>query len=267
VEVGETCDGVSIPTCGAATMGAKPLGTVGCNACQVDVSGCQSSGTGGASTGMGGSTMGTGASGAMAIGGGGTPNVPPPGAGGTPGSGGTLGSGGTIATGGQTASGGSTGASGSSGVLGDIDALRQTCVDTINMYRTTKSLMPMKRATASVETCSDTGAQQDGTAMVAHGSAGKCPGMGAQDTCPGWPPGQYGGPAGALKNCLQSMWAEGEPPEGRTACINAYFAGNIACFEAHGHYLNMSDPANGTASCGFFVMPNGRLWMNQDFGR
>jgi hypothetical protein len=251
---------------------------VNCKACQVDVSGCQSAGTGGmTSTGTGGSMTGTGASGGMVMGAGGNPNPAPggsTGAGGVPGSsgntgtmgaGGTLvGSGGTTATGGR---GGSTGASGSNGVLGDVDALRQTCIDTINMYRATKNIAPVKRASATIEMCSDDGAKQDGTAMVAHGSAGKCPGMGAQDTCPGWPPGQYGGPAGALKNCLMSMWAEGEPPEGRTACINAYFAGNIACFEAHGHYLNMSDPANGTVSCGFYVMPNGSLWMNQDLGR
>jgi hypothetical protein len=91
VEVGETCDGMSTPTCGAATMGAKSSGVVGCNACQVDVSGCQSSGTGGM-TATGGA-MGTGA----AMGGSATPMYPPPGAGSTMGSGGTLGSGGTSA--------------------------------------------------------------------------------------------------------------------------------------------------------------------------
>jgi hypothetical protein len=256
-----------------ATMGAKPLGNVVCNNCQLDLSGCQSSsvmtppGAAGAagSAGMGMAT-GTGAGAGMMMGSaGGNPTIPPLGSGGTgntagaPGFGGTLGSGGTISTGGKASGGGS------SGVLGDLDALRQTCVDTINMYRATKMLAPMKRASASVESCSDDGAKSDGTTMQAHGSAGKCPGMGAQDTCPGWPP--TGGAASALKNCLQQMWAEGEPPEGRTTCINNYFAGNIACFEAHGHYLNMSDPMNGTASCGFFVMANGALWMNQDFGR
>jgi hypothetical protein len=210
----------------------------------------------------------------MMMGAGGNPTIPPMGSGGTgnaagaPGLGGTLGSGGTstLGSGGTSSTGGQpSGTSGSSGVLGDIDALRQTCVDTINMYRATKMIAPMKRASASVEACSDDGAKSDGTTMQAHGSAGKCPGMGAQDTCPGWAP--TGGAASALKSCLQQMWAEGEPPEGRTTCINNYFAGNIACFEAHGHYLNMSDPSNGTASCGFFVMSNGRLWMNQDFGR
>jgi hypothetical protein len=135
------------------------------------------------------------------------------------------------------------------------------------MYRATKMLTPLKRASASVEACSDMGAMSDGTTMVAHGSAGKCPGMSAQDTCPGWPPQQYGGAAGALKACLQSMWNEGEPPEGRDMCLQEYFSGNIACFEMYGHYLNMSDPSNGTVSCGFFVMSSGALWMNQDLGR
>ena len=50
-------------------------------------------------------------------------------------------------------------------------------------------------------------------------------------------------------------------------CLSEYFSGNIACFEKYGHYLNMSDPSNGTVSCGFFVMSNGALWMNQDLGR
>jgi hypothetical protein len=154
---------------------------------------------------------------------------------------------------------------GSSGVLGDLNALRQTCVDTINMYRAMKMLAPLKRAAASVEVCSDMGAQSDATAMVAHQSAGKCGGLGSQDTCPGWS--VTGGVANALKMCLMSMWNEGEPPEGRQQCISEYFAGNIACFEAHGHYLNMSDPNNGTVSCGFYVMPNGKVWMNQDMGR
>jgi hypothetical protein len=29
----------------------------------------------------------------------------------------------------------------------------------------------------------------------------------------------------------------------------------------------MSDPSNGTVSCGFYVMPNGKIWMNQDLGQ
>jgi hypothetical protein len=282
VETGEQCDGTIAMTCDSATMGAAPVGNVRCTACHVDLSGCTTAspvGTGGStSVGSAGSTsLGTGG---VISGGAGTTSTSSSGGqtgfGGTPASGGTTGSGGTTMAGGGTLGGGGTSnggtagrtsVGGSSGALGDVDALRQTCVDTINMYRATKMLAPLKRASASVEACSDMGAMSDGTTMVAHGSAGKCPGMGAQDTCPGWPPKQYGGAEGALKACLQSMWNEGEPPEGRQMCLQEYFSGNIACFEKYGHYLNMSDPSNGTVSCGFFVMSNGALWMNQDLGR
>ena len=259
VEAGEACDGLVQVTCGTATMNTRPVGVVKCTACQFDVAGCTSAGTGGMSmpAGTGGGVV-TGSSGA----GTGTAGMP---SGGALGAGGALGVGGTL--GGSGGAAGSVSGGGSSGVLGDVDALRQACVDTINMYRATKNVAPLKLAAASVETCSDMGAQADATAGVAHGSAGKCPGMSAQDTCPGWPPKQYGGAEGALKSCLMSMWGEGEPPEGRDACLNEYFMGNIACFEKYGHYLNMSDPGNGTVSCGFYVMPNGSLWMNQDLGR
>jgi hypothetical protein len=272
LEPGEACDGAVQVTCGMATMNAKPLGVVKCTACQLDASGCTSSGSGGANGAAG--AVGTGASGGMVVGGAGTSGGGMS-FGGVPGSGGTnsagtnnggTNNGGTSNGGTSNGGNGGTSAGGTNSVLGDIDALRQTCVDTINMYRATKMLMPLTLAPASVEACSDMGAQSDGTTMKAHGSAGKCPGMGAQDTCPGWNPKQYGGAAGALKACLMSMWGEGEPPEGRDKCLSDYFMGNITCFETYGHYLNMSDPGNTVVACGFFVMPSGGIWMNQDLG-
>jgi hypothetical protein len=191
-----------------------------------------------------------------------------PGNGGFTSTGGDPGNGGFTSTGGDPGNGGSaTGGGSSTGPLGDLNALRQACVDSINGFRGTLSLPPLSRASASVEACSDQGAQSDGTTGVAHGSAGNCPGMSAQDTCPGWSPTQYGGVVNALKACLQAMWNEGEPPEGRDKCISDYFAGNTACFLAHGHYLNMSSSSNSVVSCGFYAMPNGKVWMNQDFGR
>jgi hypothetical protein len=60
------------------------------------------------------------------------------------------------------------------------------------------------------------------------------------------------------------MWAEGEPPQGEAECMEEYYAGNTACFLAHGHYLNMKGKSKGV-SCGFYKMMNGRYWMNQDF--
>jgi hypothetical protein len=104
--------------------------------------------------------------------------------------------------------------------------------------------------------------------MLAHGAAkaGVCRSVGlfSENTCPGWPVGGRGGNAtiaDALKSCLKSMWAEGEPPVSRADCQKDY----EGCFSTYGHYLNMSDPGNKVASCGFYKMTNGAFWMNQDF--
>ena len=147
---------------------------------------------------------------------------------------------------------------------------RQVCVDTINMYRATLNLPPLKRAAPAVETCSDNGAKKDGDSGKAHGSANSCPGMSSQNTCPGWPVGGFGGGAtleAALQKCLAQMWAEGEPPEGTQECLNKYFKGDTACFLAHGHYINMKNAMYSAVSCGFYEMSANKFWMNQDFGR
>jgi hypothetical protein len=155
----------------------------------------------------------------------------------------------------------------------ELSVLRDTCVSEINRYRatvTTMALQPITRATPEQEECSEKGAKMDGDTMSAHGAAraGICSslGLGAENTCPGWPVGGgFGGNAtiaDALKGCLKAMWEEGEPPMGRQACIQD--AGG--CFQAHGHYLNMSDPNIGSAACSFYKMMDGRsYWMNQDF--
>jgi hypothetical protein len=189
--------------------------------------------------------------------------------------GGITGSGGTTASGGMpggASNGGAAtgGASGSGGNPGDqFDALRAACVAEINNYRQSlnTSLKALVRPNATTEQCSDKGAASDGASGVAHQSAGKCQGTNAQNTCPGWPTAQYGGPEPAMKQCLKQMWAEGEPPEGRQTCLNNYFKGDTACFLAHGHYLNMSDPGMGFVSCGFANLTGGKMWMNQDFGQ
>jgi hypothetical protein len=212
----------------------------------------------------------------------------PPGAGTTPTSGGTTpppagaaGRGGTLPTGmmpaaaGGSASAGSAGAgAGNTGVPADeLEMLRQTCVDEINMYRATLTanmLKPLKRASAAQEMCSDMGAQMDGDSMQAHGSAkaGLCQKVGlySEDTCPGWGVGGFSGNAtiaDALKGCLKSMWEEGEPPVSRAECQQDY----QNCFLKYGHYLNMSDPNVGSVACSFYKMKSGQYWMNQDFAR
>lgn len=175
----------------------------------------------------------------------------------------------TAAAGGSAS--GSAGAGAGTGVPADqLEMLRQTCVDEINMYRATLTsamLKPLKRASAAQEMCSDQGAQMDGDSMQAHGSAkaGLCTKVGlySEDTCPGWGVGGFSGNAtiaDALKSCLKSMWAEGEPPGGRAMCTGD-------CFQKYGHYLNMSDPNVGSVACSFYKMTSGMYWMNQDFAR
>jgi hypothetical protein len=153
----------------------------------------------------------------------------------------------------------------------ELDALRQACVDEINMYRATltmANLKPMKRASPAQESCSDQGAQMDGDSGMAHGAAraGLCRSVGlfAENTCPGWPVGGFGGATltDVMKKCLQGMWAEGEPPVSRAECQMDY----QGCFLKYGHYLNMSDPSNLVASCAFYKMKDGKYWLNQDFG-
>jgi hypothetical protein len=151
-----------------------------------------------------------------------------------------------------------------SGDGGALDALRQKCVDTINMYRATLNLTPLKRATPAQEACSDMGAMHDATTMMAHGSANMCPGFpGYQDSCPDLPVGGFSGATlqSSLLQCLAQMWAEGPPPGTVQACEMDL----TGCFQMHGHYINMSNPSLKTVSCGFYQMSNGDYWGNQDF--
>jgi hypothetical protein len=134
------------------------------------------------------------------------------------------------------------------------------------MHRSTLSLAPLSLAPATTEACSDRGAMEDATSGTAHGSAGMCPGTGAQDTCPSLPVGYAGATLiSSLDQCLDQMWAEGPPPSGTsiTQCIQDY----SGCFLQHGHWINMSDSymAHTAVSCGFYQMSSGAYWGNQDF--
>ena len=74
-----------------------------------------------------------------------------------------------------------SGATSSRGDAGDpLAAARQECVNRINKHRSTLSLAPLSLAPETTETCSDRGAMEDATSGTAHGSAGMCPGTGAQ---------------------------------------------------------------------------------------
>jgi len=36
-------------------------------------------------------------------------------------------------------------------------------------------------------------------------------------------------------------------------------------YSAHGHYINMTNPAHSRVACGFYQGPDGRWWAVQDF--
>jgi hypothetical protein len=175
------------------------------------------------------------------------------------GAGGASGGMGGMSGGAGGESGGMGGSGGGGNPSDPLDEVRQVCVDTINMYRATLDLEPLARATPEQEMCSDAGAMMDAEEGPVHGSAGMCE-LGGQNTCPGWPVGGWGGDtlADTLKSCLQAMWDEGEPPVPRDECRGD-------CFQAHGHYLNMSDPRATTVGCGFYDMGEDEWWMNQNF--
>jgi hypothetical protein len=242
-----------------SSVGGAPGGTGG--------AGGSLAGAGGSLAGAAGSTAGAGGSSAAA-GAGGMGRAGTGGAGGTmmAGTGGRGGSGGAGGMGGSGASGtGAGGTGGASVPAADMDALRQSCVDYINMYRATLGRPPLRRGTPEQEACSDMGAKKDGDSGDAHSSAGDCAGLGAQNTCPGYPVRGMGiaGIETSLKGCLDQMWDEGEPAQGVQACI----ADRTGCFQDHGHWINMQSETSMVVACGFYMMPNGRYWMNQNFGR
>lgn len=166
--------------------------------------------------------------------------------------------------------GGGAGSAGTnlSGVSDDeLNTLRQACVDQINMYRAMlPNLKPLKRASPAQEACADQGAQMDGDAMVPHQSArmGLCArqGLSSENMCGGFQGGTASTVMNGLTLCEKGFWAEGEPSNGRQACMMDL----SGCYEQHGHYLNMSDPNIGVVACAFYKLKNGTMWMNNDFG-
>ncbi len=144
------------------------------------------------------------------------------------------------ATGGD-ATGGSTPGSGGGTSDDPFAQARIDCVARINAFRATEGLPPYEQW-VDAEACTDEQAAADST-EGAHANFGDCDEW-AQNTCPGWRDVDQ-----VIEGCLQSMWDEGpgEP------------------FSEHGHYINMSSTEYTQVACGFYVMPNGEIWANQNF--
>lgn len=123
-----------------------------------------------------------------------------------------------------------------------FEAARQLCVTRTNDFRARVGVGPVARRT-DAEACGDAQARSDGASHTAHGAFGQCRER-AQNECPAWD----GAPEQVIERCLAMMFAEG-PGSG----------------PAHGHYMNMTDTKYRGVSCGFATMPNGELWVVQNF--
>jgi hypothetical protein len=94
-------------------------------------------------------------------------------------------------------------------------------------------------------TCADNQGRLDQAAKTPHSAFGQCS-ESAQNECPAF----KGTPDAVVDRCLKMMFDEG-PGEG----------------PAHGHYVNMTNPAYRTVACGFHVAPDGSFWLVQNFYR
>lgn len=140
----------------------------------------------------------------------------------------------------------------------------QDCVNRINQFRTQCACMtPLARWTDG-EACANQDAKNDGMMMSAHAGAmaNICPWGEAQDECPGYPTN-----GSIIDQCLQQMWSEGPPPAGTTIAQCESPAMQATCYEAHGHFINMSNPNVTKVACGFYTLPSGGIWAAQNFSR
>lgn len=265
VEANEQCDGTDLAGQTCASIMNASSGRLACDErCRYDTSQCVAV-RGGAEAGSAGPPRtdgGAGTAGGASGTGGEVPDAGGASGGGTSDAGGATGD--RDASGGGTSDAGGASGGGTSDAGNSLDALRQFCVDYINMYRTMRGLDPLARAGEEQEHCSDRGAQMDAESGQAHGSAGSCPGLsGGQNTCPEVRVGGlYGTLQESLTQCIDEMWAEGQPPVPRNQCIQD----SQGCLLEHGHYLNMTDSRYNVVSCGFYEKPDGSYWINQDFG-
>ncbi len=129
------------------------------------------------------------------------------------------------------------------------------CVARVNQFRACVCLGPLAR-NADAEPCADEQARYDGESGVPHSGfhAAICTPTGvAQNECHG-----LVSMSQALGTCLQAMFDEGPPPS--SPC-----AGD--CFQAHGHFLNLTDTRYASVACGIYVTPNGEVWQTQNYFR
>ena len=122
---------------------------------------------------------------------------------------------------------------------------RHACLERTNGYRARVGVAPLDLRRHH-EPCTDGQAKDDAAANRAHATFGRC-GEASQNECPGYP----GTPESVVAMCLEQMFAEGpgEP------------------YSAHGHYINMTEKSYKGLACGFFIAPDGKVWLLQNFYR
>ena len=126
----------------------------------------------------------------------------------------------------------------------------QDCVDRINQFRWECQCLPPLERWTDAESCTDGEAESDAMTGQPHGAFGACNER-AQNECPGW-----GSVEQTISGCLQQMWDEGPP--GEDPCTGQ-------CFQDHGHYINMTNPAYTKVACGFHTTGGGQVWAIQNF--
>jgi hypothetical protein len=124
-------------------------------------------------------------------------------------------------------------------------AARQRCLEETNAYRARVGAPPLTMR-ADKLACTDVDARGDATHGTVHGASGRC-GLDAQNECPRWD----APAANMVTACLASMFGEGpgEP------------------YQAHGHYINMTNAAYHGLACGFHETADGHVWLVQNYFR
>ena len=171
-------------------------------------------------------------------------------------------SGGGTASGGTAATGGSGGGASCVKNLGcklaapaSTGDIYQDCVNRINQFLTQCACLPALTRNTDGEACADQMAEYDAGKNEAHAGATDkiCEPRGSQNECPG-----YSSNNQVISLCMQQMWDEGPPPT--DSCTGA-------CYEEHGHFINMTDDSVTKVSCGFFTTASGKVWAVQNFFR
>lgn len=129
------------------------------------------------------------------------------------------------------------------------------CVTRVNQFRACACMGPLVR-NFEAESCADEQSEYDSNNQATSHAAFRAricsPGGSAQNECPGWRSVED-----SIVGCIRQMYYEGPPEE--DPCEGQ-------CYQAHGHFLNMTDPSMRSVACGFFEADDG-TWAIQNFFR